>query len=144
MDSLSKARRSWNMSRIRATNTNPELIVRSLLHRLGFRFRLHERTLPGRPDLTLKKYRSIVLVHGCFWHRHAGCPFAYTPKSNTIFWNKKFKANVERDRRNIHELRRLGWKVIIVWECQTRYGERLSRRLESRLRSNERQLAEAQ
>ncbi len=117
-DRLSRERRSWNMSRISGKDTAPEKQVRSALHRAGYRFRLHSRTLPGRPDLVLPKYRTLVLVHGCFWHRHKGCRFAYTPKSRTAFWNAKFDANVERDRRTARELRRLGWKVVTVWECE--------------------------
>jgi len=117
-DRLSRERRSWNMSRIRGKDTAPEKQVRSALHRAGYRFRLHSRTLPGRPDLVLPKYRTLVLVHGCFWHRHRDCRFAYTPKSRTAFWNAKFDANVQRDRRTARALRRLGWKVVTVWECE--------------------------
>ena len=117
-DRLSRERRSWNMSRIRGKDTAPERLVRSALHRAGYRFRLHPKALPGHPDIVLPKYRTVVLVHGCFWHRHKGCRFAYTPKSRTAFWNAKFDANVERDRRTARELRRLGWKVVTVWECE--------------------------
>lgn len=118
VDTLSRERRSWNMSRIRGKNTQPELTVRSALHRAGYRFRLHRKDLPGRPDIVLPKYRTVVFVHGCFWHRHRGCKFAYAPKSRVDFWNEKFRSNVERDRRNASELRRLAWRVITVWECQ--------------------------
>ena len=113
-DRLSRERRSWNMSRIRGKDTQPELTVRSTLHRAGYRFRLHRKDLPGRPDIVLPKYRTVILVHGCFWHRHKGCRFAYTPKSRTAFWNEKFSGNVERDRRSVRELRRHGWRVITV------------------------------
>lgn len=116
-DRLTPDRRSWNMSRIRGRDTAPENLVRSTLHRAGYRFRLHRRDLPGRPDIVLSKYRTVVFVHGCFWHRHAGCRFAYTPKSRVDFWTAKFHANVERDRRNAFALRRLGWRVVTVWEC---------------------------
>ena len=99
-DILSKERRSWNMSRIRGSDTKPELLVRSLLHRMGYRFRLHRKDLPGRPDIVLPKYRTVIFVHGCFWHRHKGCKYAYTPKSRTDFWQNKFQGTVERDKRN--------------------------------------------
>jgi DNA mismatch endonuclease, patch repair protein len=119
MDTLSREHRSWNMSRIRGRDTNPEKMVRSALHRAGFRFKLQEKSLPGKPDIVLPKHRLIVLVHGCFWHRHRGCKFAYTPKSRKHFWNQKFGENVDRDRRNLRILRRLGWRVVVVWECET-------------------------
>lgn len=135
MDRLTRKRRSWNMSRIRGQNTVPERTVRSLLHRLGFRFRLHSRKLPGRPDVVLPKYRSVVLVHGCFWHRHKRCPFAYTPKSRTEFWTRKFADNVARDCRTEDALRQEGWRVIVVWECELRDPEMLSRRLDRMIRS---------
>ena len=106
------------MAAIRGKDTKPEVIVRSFLHRLGFRFRLHGRDLPGRPDIVLPKYRTVVEVRGCFWHRHEGCPFAYTPKSNREFWESKLNGNRERDRRNLRDLARLGWRVIEVWECE--------------------------
>ena len=117
-DRLTPEHRSWNMSRIRGKDTLPERQVRSALHRAGYRFRLHRKDLPGRPDIVLPKHRTVVFVHGCFWHRHKGCHFAYTPKSRVAFWNEKFRANVERDRRNVRALRALGWRVITVWECQ--------------------------
>src|SRR5262245_6705002 len=118
MDTISKERRRWNMSQIRSRDTRPERIVRSVLHHLGLRFRLHVQ-LPGRPDVVLSRHRTVVVVHGCFWHRHAGCKFAYTPKSNRSFWQRKFHENVLRDRRTSRAMRRLGWRVITVWECQT-------------------------
>lgn len=118
VDVLTRERRSWNMSRIRGRDTAPEKLVRSVLHRSGYRFRLHSKKLPGRPDIVLPKHRTVVFVHGCFWHRHRGCRFAYTPKSRIAFWMAKFEGNVERDRRNARELRRLGWKFVTVWECE--------------------------
>lgn len=118
-DKLSRERRSWNMSRIRGKDTAPELVVRSLLHRLGFRFRLHRGRLPGRPDIVLPKYRTVVFVHGCFWHRHRACLNCTTPTHNRTFWLKKFAGNSARDKGNIRALSKLGWKVIVVWECQT-------------------------
>lgn len=117
-DRISQERRSWNMSRIRGANTKPEILVRSMLHRAGYRFRLHDRKLPGRPDIVLKKYRTVVFVHGCFWHRHEGCPAATTPKTRVEFWNEKFAENVRRDRRNARALAEAGWHVITVWECE--------------------------
>ena len=110
--------RSAMMAAIRGKNTKPEIIVRRFLHRLGFRFRLHRRDLPGRPDIVLPKYRTVVEVRGCFWHRHEGCPFAYMPKSNREFWEAKLNGIRERDRRNLRELARLGWRAIEVWECE--------------------------
>lgn len=118
-DIVDRATRSRMMSGIRGRDTAPELIVRSHLHRAGLRFRLHQNDLPGRPDLVLSRWDTVVLVHGCFWHRHAGCRYATTPASNRQFWQAKFQANVERDIRNRAELRKLGWRVFTVWECRT-------------------------
>lgn len=117
------------MSRIRASNTKPELIVRSLLHRGGYRFRLHRQDLPGRPDIVLPKYNAVILVHGCFWHRHKGCRFAYKPKSRVEFWEKKFSENVARDQSNAKALRKLGWRSLTVWECETKDEKKLRVRL---------------
>ncbi len=105
------------MGRIRSKNTKPEMIVRSMLHQSGFRFSLRTKDLPGKPDVKLTKYKTVIFVHGCFWHRHAGCKRATSPKTNKAFWKEKFKKNVSRDRRNQRSLRELGWKVIVVWEC---------------------------
>ncbi len=120
MDSVTGVKRSYIMSRIRGKNTTPELVVRSFLFRQGFRFRLHVKTLPGHPDIVLPKYRTVIEVRGCFWHQHPGCKTATTPKSNIDFWQRKFHRNVERDRENETALAALGWKVIVVWECETR------------------------
>lgn len=133
VDTLSKERRSWNMSRIKSRDTAPEKIVRSLLHRLGFRFRLHRSDLPGKPDITLPKYRTVIFVHGCFWHRHSGCRYAYSPKSNAKFWAEKLSGNAERDQTNTKKLRKLGWCVRVVWECETRDEKRLDRRLRAEI-----------
>lgn len=119
MDSLSREHRSWNMSRIRGKDTRPELRVRSALHRLGYRFRLNRRDLPGKPDIVLPRYQTVIFVHGCFWHRHPGCRFAYTPKSRVEFWQAKFQRNVERHREVEEELTTLGWRVLVIWECET-------------------------
>jgi DNA mismatch endonuclease (patch repair protein) len=121
------------MSGIRGSNTKPEKLVRSYLHRAGLRFRLHDPKLPGRPDIVLARFRTVILVHGCFWHRHRGCKYCYTPKSNSAFWKEKFAANVERDVRKIRELRRAGWRVITIWECRITPKDLL--RLEKRIRS---------
>lgn len=129
MDTFSPEQRSEIMRRVRSTNTVPERKVRSLLHRLGFRFRLHRKDLPGKPDIVLPKYSSIVFVHGCFWHRHAGCINATTPASNQKYWLPKFKRTLERDQKNQMELNRLGWNVIVVWECELRELDRLAVRL---------------
>ena len=106
------------MSRIRGKNTTPERVVRSELHSRGFRFRIHRKDLPGSPDIVLPKYRTVIFVHGCYWHRHEGCKYATTPKSNVEFWLNKFNENTQRDSRNQKALKELGWKVLIVWECE--------------------------
>ena len=111
------------MSRIRGKDTTPELVVRSALHRMGYRFRLHKRDLPGRPDIVLSKYWTVVFVHGCFWHRHPGCTQAYTPKSRVGFWRSKFDQNVRRDIAVRAELESLGWNVVVVWECEVNAQE---------------------
>ena len=123
-DRLTPARRSWLMGRVRQKNTAPEIIVRSLAHRLGFRFRLHRKDLPGRPDLAFPKLRKVVFVHGCFWHRH-DCKKATTPRSNSDYWRNKFAENVERDKKAIAELTSVGWESMIVWECETRDVDKL-------------------
>lgn len=124
-DRISEEHRSWNMSRIRSRDTSPEKRVRSALHRAGYRFRLNVRKLPGSPDIVLPKFRTVIFVHGCFWHRHEGCRYAYTPKSRIEFWDEKFKVNVERDRIKKEQLENLGWRVRTVWECQTRKNDDL-------------------
>tara|TARA_B100000614_G_C14497635_1_gene473308 strand:- start:23 stop:445 length:423 start_codon:yes stop_codon:yes gene_type:complete len=117
-DRISAEHRSWNMSRIRGKDTKPELVLRSLMHRAGFRYRLHDKRLPGKPDLVLPKHKTVIFVNGCYWHRHEGCPKATTPKTNTAFWTKKFEETVERDARKKSELIESGWCVITVWECE--------------------------
>jgi DNA mismatch endonuclease (patch repair protein) len=130
MDILTKQQRREVMSRIRAKDTAPERKVRSVLHGLGYRFRLHVCDLPGKPDIVLPKYKTVVLVHGCFWHRHAQCSFATTPKTRAAFWRLKFLANVARDRRNESSLRRMGWRVLLVWECEITDVPQLTHRLQ--------------
>src|SRR2546427_209257 len=102
------------MSRITSSNTKPELVVRSVLHKLGYRFSLHRKDLPGRPDIVLARHRTVIYVHGCFWHRHPNCQFAYTPKSRKSFWSRKFIENVDRDRRQERAVRALGWRKLTV------------------------------
>ena len=125
MDSLSASHRSWNMSRIRAKGTTPEKTVRSALFKAGLRFRINVRDLPGKPDIVLKRYGVAVFVHGCFWHRHPGCKFAYTPKSHVEVWEAKFRRNVERDREVEVQLRRAGWRCLVIWECEVSDASRL-------------------
>jgi DNA mismatch endonuclease, patch repair protein len=133
MDRISQSRRSWNMSQIRGKNTKPEVFVRSLLHSLGYRFRLNRKDIPGKPDITLPKYKTAIYVHGCFWHRHEGCKLAYTPKSNLAFWETKFQKNVERDFLVQKALKDTEWKALIVWECELRSSGALARRLHNAL-----------
>ena len=131
VDHLDPVGRSRNMSRIRSTNTKAELIVRQAAHALGYRFRLYREELPGRPDPVFPSRRVVLFVNGCFWHRHALCRRASTPKSHTDFWEKKFRRTVERDERAAAALKALGWRVSVIWECQTlrrREVERLLRR----------------
>ena len=110
--------RSKNMAAIKSKNTNPEIKVRKLLHSLGYRFRLHKKELPGSPDIVLKKYKTVVFVHGCFWHRHKECKYASNPKTREEFWNKKFLSNIERDIKVRERIKAAGWKSIVVWECE--------------------------
>jgi len=120
VDTFSLEKRSDIMRLVHSTDTAPEKKVRSLLHRLGFRGRLHRRDLPGKPDIVLPKHLAVVFVHGCFWHRHPGCPRATTPASRQEFWQPKFKRTVERDKKNQEELFQRGWNVVVVWECETK------------------------
>ncbi len=117
-DTLTKEKRRWNMSRITGKNTKPEILLRSLLHREGFRFRLHDKRLPGKPDIVLPRYRTAIFVNGCFWHRHKDCKFSYTPKSRKEFWLTKLEGTVKRDRKKQEALTNMGWQVIVVWECE--------------------------
>jgi DNA mismatch endonuclease, patch repair protein len=128
-------KRSALMARVKGKNSKPELIVRSVTHSLGFRFRLHKRSLPGTPDLVFPGLRKIIFVHGCFWHRHSGCSRATTPKTRAKYWRRKFIDNIVRDARNLAALRRAGWESLVVWECETFDRARLSRVLERYLTS---------
>ena len=113
-----KATRSYNMSRIRGRDTAPELTVRRFLHARGFRYKLHDRLLPGTPDLVLPKYKTVIFVHGCFWHGHADCKYFVVPKTRTDFWMGKIMKNMSNDQLAVQQLRRQGWKILTVWECQ--------------------------
>jgi len=128
-DIVDSRRRSEIMSRIGPRDTAPEMAVRRAAHRMGFRFRLHRRDLPGRPDLVFPKLGLAMFVHGCFWHRHPNCQNCTAPKTRPEFWQRKFAGNVERDGRNLRDLVRLGWRVAVVWECETEDPKRLQRRL---------------
>lgn len=121
--------RSDIMRAVKRAHTKPEIIVRQALHALGLRFRLHRRDLPGSPDIVLPKFRTVVFVHGCFWHRHPECRYATTPKSRQDYWLPKFEANIERDARKEAQLRELGWRVLVIWECETKSLEALEPRL---------------
>ena len=118
VDKISPEHRSWNMSRIRGKDTKPEMILRSLLFRAGFRYRLHDKRFPGKPNIVLPKHQTAIFVNGCYWHRHEGCRKATTPKTNTAFWKKKFDQTVARDARKTSELIESGWRVITIWECE--------------------------
>jgi len=135
MDTLSPSDRSALMSRIRGKNTRPELVVRSLLHRLGYRFRLHRRDLPGTPDIVLPKHHKIILVHGCFWHGHS-CRLASKPKTNEHYWNEKIQGNRNRDARNLDALKRLGWYVLELWECEIRRSDGLAEKIDAFMHSH--------
>lgn len=128
MDTISVAHRSALMSRIRSKNTKPELAVRSILHAMGYRFRLHRKDLPGRPDIVLPRHKKIILVQGCFWHGH-NCRLASKPKSNSGYWLPKIARNRERDERNLALLREAGWSVLELWECEIRAHHGLIERL---------------
>ncbi len=128
-DHISAEKRSWNMRQVRNKNTTPEILTRSLMHAMGLRFRLHRKNLPGSPDIVLAKYRTVVFVHGCYWHRHPGCKYASTPKTNTAFWQNKFAQNVNRDTESCRKLKKSGWNVLIIWQCETKDIEKLRKRL---------------
>jgi DNA mismatch endonuclease (patch repair protein) len=121
------------MSAIRSKNTNPETVVRSLLFALGYRYRLHRKDLPGKPDIILKKHNTVIFVHGCFWHQHKECKRANIPKSNKKYWIPKLERNVERDKINKRELNRLGWNVITIWECETKDSGKITAELKKKL-----------
>ena len=121
------AQRSFNMSRVRGKDTKPELLVRQFLHATGYRFRLHRKDLPGKPDIVLPKRRTVIFVHGCFWHKHEGCRYFVVPKTRTEFWMDKIGRNVVNDERQQTELRAAGWRVLVVWECELKPASRGAR-----------------
>jgi DNA mismatch endonuclease, patch repair protein len=129
-ESTSKSR-SRNMSRIRSANTKPELVVRRTLHAMGFRYRLHAQWLPGIPDIVFTKKRKVIFVHGCFWHQHAGCPRAVMPRTNRSYWQPKLAGNVTRDRVVGENLRNVGWKVLVIWECEIKRQDVIAERMSS-------------
>jgi DNA mismatch endonuclease (patch repair protein) len=133
MDTVSKEKRSEIMSKIRGKDTKPEKIVRSLLHSMGYRFRLHRKDLPGKPDIVLPKYKTVIFVHGCFWHGH-DCKNGKLPKTNISYWAEKIKQNKTRDENATTELERMGWKVFAVWSCETLSSERLAEKISRILR----------
>jgi DNA mismatch endonuclease (patch repair protein) len=131
VDVFSKGKRSWIMGRVRGRDTKPEMLVRSLIHRMGFRFRVHRRDLPGNPDIVLPRHRKVLLIHGCFWHGHPGCPRSKRPTTNQAFWDRKLDGNLERDKRFRAELSSMGWKVFVIWQCETKVPDILAKRLEA-------------
>lgn len=127
VDRVSSRKRSDIMRAVRGKNTKPELIVRSVAHHLGLRFKLHDSKLPGQPDLVFPRWETVLFVHGCFWHRHKGCAKATTPKSNIEFWEAKFSANQARDHLNIRDLKASGWRVLVIWQCQTKSNDEVAK-----------------
>lgn len=128
-DVFGKKKRSWIMSRISGVDTIPEIVVRKIIHGKGFRFLLHVRELPGNPDIALPRHKKAVFVHGCFWHGHQGCRRSNRPTTNKKFWNKKIEGNIERDEKARRDLRKMGWKILVVWECKTKNRVLLDKRL---------------
>jgi len=135
MDVFSREKRSQIMSRVSGKNTKPEILVRSLLHNMGYRFRLHRKDLPGKPDITLPKHNKVIFVHGCFWHGHTDCPRSKRPTTNKIFWREKLDKNRERDKVSIDNLKELGWGVLVVWTCEVKDTFKLKNKLLSFLES---------
>lgn len=129
-DLFTQEKRSWIMSRIKGRNSRPEMIVRSMVHRMGYRFRIHRRDLPGNPDIVLPRHGKIIFVNGCFWHGHKGCQRSKRPATNEKFWGRKLDGNVKRDKRFRRELHAMGWRVLVVWECETRIVDKLHRKIE--------------
>jgi DNA mismatch endonuclease, patch repair protein len=130
VDVFSQVKRSWIMGRVKGRDTKPEMMVRSLVHRMGFRFRVHRRDLPGNPDVVLPRHRKVIFIHGCFWHGHPGCPRSKRPTTNQTFWDKKLNGNLERDKRFQEELRHTGWRVLVIWQCETKISDFLMIKLE--------------
>jgi DNA mismatch endonuclease, patch repair protein len=129
MDVFDKEKRSWIMSQIKGKDTKPEIIVRSIVHRMGYRFRKNKTDLPGKPDIVFKRHNKIIFIHGCFWHGHKKCKKNINPTNNKIFWEKKIISNVERDKRNVILLKKQGWKILIIWECQIKDLDKLKTKI---------------
>jgi DNA mismatch endonuclease, patch repair protein len=136
VDHVVPEKRSRIMAAVRSENTQPEMAVRRLVHKMGYRYRLHARGLPGRPDLVFPQRRKIVFVHGCFWHRHRNCRFATSPKTRVVFWSEKFERNMARDRRDRRALKKAGWAVMVVWQCELKNPEELARRIDDFLKKD--------
>lgn len=136
VDVFTPKERSQIMAKVRGKDTKPEIKVRSLIHRLGYRFRLQRKDLPGKPDIVLPRHRKVVFVHGCFWHGHKHCKHAERPKSNTDYWNTKIDRNIKRDKKSVKELVDRGWEVLTIWECQTKSMDKLSALLDEFLESH--------
>jgi len=134
MDNLTKEQRKLCMTRITSKNTRPERIVKQILSKEGWRYKLHSAKLPGKPDIVISKIKTIILINGCFWHQHKGCKWQAMPKSNLSYWGKKLKRNVEKQKEDIKKLKKAGWKVIIVWECEVKNEKKLSNKLKAKLK----------
>jgi DNA mismatch endonuclease (patch repair protein) len=124
-DVFTTRKRSWIMSRVRGRDTKPEIIVRSIIHRMGYRFSLHRRDLPGKPDVVLPRYRKIIVINGCFWHGHKNCLRSKRPSTHTKFWNRKLDKNIDRDKRSRSELEKMGWNVLVIWECEIQKPDKI-------------------
>lgn len=135
-DHVDSSKRSAMMAAVRSKNTSPELAVRKLIHSMGYRYRLHGNGLPGKPDLVFAGKRKVIFVHGCFWHRHRGCAKASTPKTRVDFWQTKFDQNVARDKKTVRSLKRLGWQVLTIWQCELKDAARVARRLNEFLKED--------
>ena len=135
-DHVDSSKRSAMMAAVRSKNTSPELAVRKLIHSMGYRYRLHGSGLPGKPDLVFAGKRKVIFVHGCFWHRHRGCAKASTPKTRVDFWQTKFDRNVARDKKTVRSLKRLGWQVSTIWQCELKDAARVARRLNEFLKED--------
>jgi DNA mismatch endonuclease (patch repair protein) len=136
VDNVPVKKRSAIMAAVRAKNTGPELALRRIVHGMGYRYRLHAKELPGRPDLVFQPLKKVIFVHGCFWHRHDACRYATTPKSRTVFWQAKFATNVARDRRNVRDLKKTGWCVLTIWQCQLKSPNRIAKRAHEFLKTD--------
>lgn len=137
MDVFTPDKRSLIMSKIKGKDTKPEKIVRSILHRMGYRFRLHRKDLPGNPDIVLSKHKKVIFVHGCFWHGHKDCPRAKRPSTNKKFWNEKLTKNIDRDKKNQEKLQQAGWTPLVIWQCQIKEDQGIKEKLSEFFSSEE-------